>query len=182
MKIFVYGKSFLSGMHWWLQSFAMYVQLMVAIVYICTHKVIGSHRSLLTLFSFQHFCTWVHTFPSKWLQLHQNNYWTNKGLIIHSVQNYLSKSSCFALSYRSASIHEASTSKFGWRFAWFFTFLALSMHRYILYVHIISALIIIIPRKLLWSLENENEGPSFVPALKTVSFSSIPSEEDLSSK
>ena len=45
---------------------------------------------------------------------------------------------------------------------------------------IITALTIIIPR-VLSSLENENEGPSFVPALKTVSFLSIPIEEDLSS-
>ena len=50
-----------------------------------------------------------------------------------------------------------------------------------LYVRIITALIIIIPRTL-WSPENEKEGPSFVPALKTVSFSFIPIEEDLSSQ
>ena len=42
-----------------------------------------------------------------------------------------------------------------------------------IYMRIITALTIIIPRAL-WSPENENEGPSFVPALKTVSFSSIP--------
>ena len=50
-----------------------------------------------------------------------------------------------------------------------------------IYVRIITALTIIIPRTP-WSLENENEGPSFVPALKTVSFSSIRIEEDLSRK
>ena len=50
-----------------------------------------------------------------------------------------------------------------------------------IYVRVIIALTIIIPRTL-WSLENGNEGPSFVPALKTVSFSSITIEEDLSSK
>lgn len=50
-----------------------------------------------------------------------------------------------------------------------------------IYMRIITALTIIIPRAL-WSPENENEGPSFVPALKTVSFSSIPIKEDLSSK
>ena len=48
-------------------------------------------------------------------------------------------------------------------------------------MRIITALTIIIPRAL-WSPENENEGPSFVPALKTVSFSSIPIKEDLSNK
>ena len=50
-----------------------------------------------------------------------------------------------------------------------------------IYMRIITALTIIIPCAL-WSPENENEGPSFVPALKTVSFSSIPIKEDLSSK
>ena len=43
---------------------------------------------------------------------------------------------------------------------------------------IITTLTIIIPRVLL-SLENKKEGPSFVPALKTVNFLSIPIEEDL---
>ena len=50
-----------------------------------------------------------------------------------------------------------------------------------IYMRIITALTIIIPCAL-WSPENENEGPSFVPALKIVSFSSIPIKEDLSSK
>ena len=49
-----------------------------------------------------------------------------------------------------------------------------------IYMRIITALIII--PCALWSPENENEGPSFVPALKIESFSSIPIKEDLSSK
>ena len=47
-----------------------------------------------------------------------------------------------------------------------------------IYMFVITTLTIIIPRVLL-SLENKKEGPSFVPALKTVSFLSIPIEEDL---
>ena len=47
-----------------------------------------------------------------------------------------------------------------------------------IYMFIITTLTIIIPRVLL-SLENKKEGPSFVPALKTVSFLSITIEEDL---
>lgn len=50
MKIFVYDNCFLVGKHWWLQSFTMYVQLIVVIAYMCTRKVTGSRRSLLTLF------------------------------------------------------------------------------------------------------------------------------------
>ena len=50
MKISVYDNYFLSGKHGWLQSFTMYVQLILVIMYMCTRKVIGSHRSLLKLF------------------------------------------------------------------------------------------------------------------------------------
>lgn len=113
MKIFVYDNCFLVGKHWWLQSFTMYVQLIVVIAYMCTRKVTGSRRSLLTLFSCQPFCNLVYTFPSKQLELLQNNYWC---LNIHSVQNHLSESLWFAFSYRSACIYEENTSKYWWRF------------------------------------------------------------------
>ena len=109
MKIFVYDNCFLVGKHWWLQSFTMYVQLIVVIAYMCTRKVTGSRRSLLTLFSCQPFCNLVYTFPSKQLELLQNNYWC---LNIHSVQNHLSESLWFAFSYRSACIYEENTSKY----------------------------------------------------------------------
>ena len=55
----------------------------------------------------------MYTFPSKQLELLQNNYWC---LNIHSVQNHLSESLWFAFSYRSACIYEENTSKYWWPF------------------------------------------------------------------
>ena len=115
----------------------------------------------------------MYTFPSKQLELLQNNYWS---LNIHSVQNHLSESLWFAFSYRSACIYEENTSKYWWRFFLILQVFGTCQAQIYLYVRIITALIIIIPRTL-WSPENEKEGPSFVPALKTVSFSFIPIEE-----
>ena len=180
MKISAYDNYFLSGKHGWLQSFTMYVQLIGVIMYMCTRKVIGSHRSLLTLFHVNVFAIeCIHSRQSSWgcfktvieltgfLMLIRFNiiYLNPRGLLSAIVLLVSMKQ---ALQNIDDALHDCYV---------FGTFYA----QIYIYVRVIIALTIIIPRTL-WSLENENEGPSFFPALKTVSFSSITIEEDLSSK
>ena len=58
-KNFVYDNSFLSGKRGCMAPIINHVQLIVVIMEMCSHKAIGSHRSLLTLFNCQSFCNRV---------------------------------------------------------------------------------------------------------------------------